>query len=175
MESHGRDADLASELDLTRTIGWFTSQYPVIVELTDVENRESCRVAARTALDDIELSGLGYDSGSGVGTLPGLALNYLGQLDRAIPAGKLFRPTSTLRAGIDPLNHRPHDVGVVAWLSGGELHVILDAASSAVSQTELNQLGESLRDLLSPAVITTGTVDDATLGALGSILDELDL
>ncbi len=107
--------------------------------------------------------------------MTGLAFNYLGQLDRAIPAGELFTPTSALRAGVDPLNHRPHDLGVVAWQSVGSLHVSIDAASSAMTQTELDGLAESLRSAIARPTIAVTGVDAETLGALGGILDELDL
>ncbi len=175
MESHGRDNELAPQVDLTRTVGWFTSQYPVVVELSDVQDLVSCQRDVRAALDAIDFSGLGYDSGRHHDELPGLAFNYLGQLDRAIPAGDLFSPISALRAGVDPANHRPHDLGVVAWQAGGQLHLSVDAASGVMTQTELDALAESLRSLiLGPAITTTGGVDAETLGSLGSILDELD-
>lgn len=183
MESHGRDDEIAPEIDLTRSVGWFTSQYPLVIELSDVNNQRSCHSEVAAALDAVSNSGLSYDSGRHHKRLPGLAFNYLGQLDRAIPSGDVFTPTSALRAAVDPINHRPHDVGVVAWHRGGELHLSIDAASRDMSQVELDEFSASLRGAIGgdamdgsrhPEIVVTG-VDSETLGALGSILDDLDL
>ncbi|MFC8387146.1 condensation domain-containing protein, partial [Nocardia sp. NPDC057272] len=36
VEGHGRDHEFAADIDLTRTIGWFTTKYPVLLELDSV-------------------------------------------------------------------------------------------------------------------------------------------
>jgi amino acid adenylation domain-containing protein/non-ribosomal peptide synthase protein (TIGR01720 family) len=36
VESHGRDEDLAPDVDLSRTVGWFTAKYPVSLQVGDL-------------------------------------------------------------------------------------------------------------------------------------------
>jgi non-ribosomal peptide synthase protein (TIGR01720 family) len=36
VEGHGRDEDLAADVDLSRTVGWFTAKYPVTLEVGEL-------------------------------------------------------------------------------------------------------------------------------------------
>ncbi|MDJ0839477.1 MAG: amino acid adenylation domain-containing protein [Acidobacteriota bacterium] len=59
MEGHGRE-DLFDDVDITRTIGWFTAMYPVLL---DLQGNTDCGNALKTIkeqLRQIPLKGLGY-------------------------------------------------------------------------------------------------------------------
>lgn len=94
MEGHGRE-----HLDLSRTVGWFTSEYPVRVPACD-DVRETLRAAkeARRAVPD---AGVGYgvlrhldpEAGPELAATPppDVLLNYLGRF-AALPAGEWRLP-----------------------------------------------------------------------------------
>ncbi len=182
LESHGRDAELAPQLDLTRTLGWFTSQYPVAVDFGSAPSPASALVAVSSAINAVESLGVGFDSGSPDAQIPGLAFNYLGQLDRAIPTGNLFESVGNFTAGVGKTNHRPHRVGVVAWIADGELVINWDGAEAEISQDKLDRLAratvENLKALSATPdavsdIATTG-VDATTMAALGDLLGGLE-
>ncbi|NNE95752.1 MAG: amino acid adenylation domain-containing protein, partial [Acidimicrobiales bacterium] len=112
LEGHGRSDEIGSDLDLSRTIGWFTAMYPIDV------------VAGEPVDTDPPLGGVG--AMDQVSKLPRLVINYLGQTDRAIAGTDLFTPVTDVLAGYGPSNHRTHDLGIMAHVAGGRLHITWD-------------------------------------------------
>ncbi|GEM29213.1 hypothetical protein NN3_02200 [Nocardia neocaledoniensis NBRC 108232] len=49
LEGHGREASAVPGADLTRTVGWFTSMYPVALDLSGVDLDDAWRAGAATA------------------------------------------------------------------------------------------------------------------------------
>ncbi|WP_317658691.1 non-ribosomal peptide synthase/polyketide synthase [Pseudomonas sp. KU43P] len=99
LEGHGRE-DLYDELDLSRTVGWFTSLFPLHLQPGSGTPGESLR-AVREQLARVPGRGLGYGVLRYLGrtevreALAGLAqpritFNYLGQLDQRADGQALF-------------------------------------------------------------------------------------
>ncbi|MEM7350069.1 MAG: amino acid adenylation domain-containing protein [Acidobacteriota bacterium] len=114
LEGHGRE-DLVADLDLSRTVGWFTSIFPVWLDPGESEDpgqrikviKESLRRIPRRGASYGPLRYLGSDESRR--TLAGLpqpqiGFNYLGQLDSAVPSG--LRPAAE-SAGADRSPHQP--------------------------------------------------------------------
>jgi amino acid adenylation domain-containing protein/non-ribosomal peptide synthase protein (TIGR01720 family) len=59
LEGHGRE-DLFANLDLSRTIGWFTSLFPVQVNLNGKTDPENILIAVKEQLRRIPKRGIGY-------------------------------------------------------------------------------------------------------------------
>ncbi|MFM0268924.1 condensation domain-containing protein, partial [Paraburkholderia sediminicola] len=55
LEGHGRE-DIFDDIDLTRTVGWFTTRYPVVLEADD--DATHTLHAVRTALGEVPQRGL---------------------------------------------------------------------------------------------------------------------
>ena len=89
-EGHGR-RELGQDIDLTRTIGWFTGLYPMILETTIIETtKEQLLETVRRQVHDMPRRLLGYgllpDSHR---EMPEIAFNYLGQLQSSdSPSGQ---------------------------------------------------------------------------------------
>lgn len=89
VEGHGREP-LGEPIDVSRTVGWFTSMYPLEVELpADADPGLAIKLVKNT-LRAIPNKGAGYmvlrqmsDAGDRLGALPPLAFNYLGRFDAA--------------------------------------------------------------------------------------------
>ncbi|WP_339544190.1 amino acid adenylation domain-containing protein, partial [Pseudomonas sp. RA_35y_Pfl2_P32] len=99
LEGHGRE-DLFDELDLSRTVGWFTSMFPVHLRPGNGQVAESVR-AVREQLAQLPERGLGFgvlrylgraDVREALAQLPQprITFNYLGQLDQAASPQALF-------------------------------------------------------------------------------------
>ncbi len=120
LEGHGRAEELSDSIDLSRTIGWFTSLYPIDVAVNS--GVEQAVAAARTQIPN---GGVGALSAFG-NRLPRFVINYLGQTDKAAADTQLLTPVSGIEAGYGGANHRSHDLGILAHTSEGMLHVTWD-------------------------------------------------
>jgi len=81
LEGHGRE-DTDNSVDITRTMGWFTSMYPVRLEVD--EELENSIKYVKESLRQVPNNGIGFGSIIGYDThsLPKISFNYLGQLDQ---------------------------------------------------------------------------------------------
>ncbi|KXO12876.1 Peptide synthetase [Moritella sp. JT01] len=83
LEGHGRE-DITNSLDVSRTLGWFTSLYPV--RLSVQKELSETLILTKEMLRAIPHKGIGFGtlnkSEFGSCLLPKISFNYLGQLDR---------------------------------------------------------------------------------------------
>jgi non-ribosomal peptide synthase protein (TIGR01720 family) len=89
VEGHGREP-LGAPIDVSRTVGWFTSMYPLDVELPAEADAGLAIKLVKNSLRSIPNKGAGYlvlrqmsEAGGRLGALPPLAFNYLGRFDAA--------------------------------------------------------------------------------------------
>ena len=134
LEGHGREA-LFDDVDLTRTVGWFTSLYPA--RLTPSMDLGSSLKQIKEQLRSIPNKGLGFGALAHLADnptqailarlpVPQLTFNYLGQFDASFSEaqGALFVPASE-GAG-DELNAQAPLSNVLALngqVFGGELNL----------------------------------------------------
>ncbi len=90
LESHGR-VDLFKELDISRTVGWFTATYPIQLHLPATNELGDCIQAIKQQLNQVPNDGIGYGLQQYQTAFTQILFNYLGQFDQTTEAG-LFRP-----------------------------------------------------------------------------------
>ncbi|EHR62333.1 non-ribosomal peptide synthetase [Saccharomonospora cyanea] len=149
VEGHGREP-LFEDVDLTRTVGWFTSVYPFAVELPDPDDVESCLRTVRETAAAIPARGIGYGIARHLGEddpLAGLPtaevqLNYLGRSDAAESEGAFFTPVGDpLRAVGADTRPRPYLVEVVVRVQDGRLRISLSYDTAAFDAATIEKLG----------------------------------
>ncbi|HOY65269.1 MAG TPA: condensation domain-containing protein [Candidatus Ozemobacteraceae bacterium] len=124
LESHGR-AEIDAEIDITRTVGWFTAVHPFRLALACDEPAGQV-TGVKEALRRVPLLGIGYDllreSGAVPDVTPAIGFNYLGSFTAA--KGGLFR-LATGKAGteVDPRLSRPTPVDVSAMATDGRMRL----------------------------------------------------
>ena len=103
LESHGRE-EISEDVDLSRTVGWFTVGYPVLLDLRGVSDPGQGLQRVKEALRRVPNRGLGYsvlrhlspdpEVRSRLRALPepDVSFNYLGQFDQVIGEDALLRP-----------------------------------------------------------------------------------
>ncbi|RDS87023.1 non-ribosomal peptide synthetase, partial [Pseudomonas fluorescens] len=102
LEGHGRE-DLFDGVDLTRTVGWFTSLFPVRLQ-ADGELSAAIK-AVKEQLRAVPAKGIGYGLLRYLGlpaarealadlAAPRITFNYLGQFDRQFNESALFVPST---------------------------------------------------------------------------------
>ncbi len=129
LEGHGREP-WSEDMDLARSVGWFTTLYPVCLRPgADAEPGAGLK-AIKEQLRAVPGKGLGYGllrhlapQGTQLPKLqPQLTFNYLGQLDQALDGGLGWRlarePVTGQRA---PQSSRRAWLEVVACIQRGEL------------------------------------------------------
>ena len=104
IEGHGREALAAgaAAADLSRTVGWLTSFYPVRLDLAGAAGPGDVLRRVKETLRAVPGRGLGYGLLRHLAGAPAIAgqrrpevsFNYLGQLDQALPAGSLLAPSA---------------------------------------------------------------------------------
>ncbi|MEA5549589.1 amino acid adenylation domain-containing protein [Anabaena cylindrica UHCC 0172] len=133
MEGHGRE-ELSSDLDITRTLGWFTTLYPLNLELPDINLESEIIKTVKEQLRAIPKRGFGYgllrylEEGEKPKFTnyqsPEISFNYLGQVRSESGKNKLFR---LLNAEIEPTRNpeglRPHLIDINGIVVEGELRV----------------------------------------------------
>ncbi|MEL6867012.1 MAG: condensation domain-containing protein, partial [Bacteroidota bacterium] len=134
LEGHGREA-IDESIDLGRTVGWFTSLYPVALKRGRSDRSDSWIKSIKESLRKIKDKGLAY------GVLrylhPDAALrqhlnkpawdiefNYLGQTDNVLqPKGFLKPAAEPTGSTSDPANSRSVRLVINAWIKEGQLEM----------------------------------------------------
>ncbi|MEU0334315.1 non-ribosomal peptide synthase/polyketide synthase [Streptomyces sp. NPDC006193] len=129
LEGHGRE-DLFDDVDLARTVGWFTAVYPVALHVPRDADTGTVLKAVKEDLRAVPHGGLGYGAlrhlhptaGPDLPDLPQICFNYLGQQDfTPAPGGLLHAPHGGLTGGMDPAAERPHLLDVLGRVADGRL------------------------------------------------------
>ncbi|GAA0613078.1 non-ribosomal peptide synthase/polyketide synthase [Streptomyces crystallinus] len=129
VEGHGRE-DLFADADLSRTVGWFTSLYPVLLDVPQGAGTGSVLKAVKESLRAVPRGGIGYGAlrhlhptaGRDLPDLPEVTFNYLGRQDGRMPSGGLLRaPRGGLTGGMDRSAGRPSLLDVLGRVSEGRL------------------------------------------------------
>ncbi|MFD4024191.1 amino acid adenylation domain-containing protein [Streptomyces sp. NPDC058576] len=186
MEGHGREP-LAHEHDLSRTVGWFTSTFPHLVDVAD-DVRETV-ASVRDSFARLPAKGVGFgpllrfggrDDATLARVRPQVSFNYLGdQTEGHVGVTHLARDLTTDAAHrspcvLDITAHRTGDKVVVevrhprAWTRNGTGPAVAEAIRAS-----FHQVSEVLTDTDGPVVhapsIDRHVVDDI----LADLLDDI--
>jgi amino acid adenylation domain-containing protein/non-ribosomal peptide synthase protein (TIGR01720 family) len=136
LEGHGRE-DLFADLDPTRTVGWFTSLYPVLLELPEGATVRQVLIGVKEELRRLPRHGIGYgllrhlcpDASvrQALAATPAaqVSFNYLGQLAAGGGVkGGLFATAGDPGTPLQGAGRtRPYLLEVNAWIAAGRLRV----------------------------------------------------
>ena len=133
LESHGRD-DLGQDFDASRTIGWFTAFFPVLLDTEDADDLGEALKAVKEQLRAVPRGGLGFGMLRYLSDLPaqreallampraGVIFNYLGQFDQNLPEGAQLVPLrEPIGPARDPRGRRAHGIAINSRVLGGRL------------------------------------------------------
>lgn len=119
LEGHGRE-EILDGVELSRTVGWFTTMFPVVLDFTDDVDWGSALKAVKEQLRAIPNRGIGYGALRYLAAVPGVSserqpqvsFNYLGQLDWALNE-PYHGVEQELNLHADSGSQRPHLLDVV--------------------------------------------------------------
>jgi non-ribosomal peptide synthase protein (TIGR01720 family) len=160
LEGHGRESVL--ELDVTRTMGWFTTIYPVTVRLGSDRSPEAVLSLVERSLASVPRHGFGY------GALrylhhdprvravlasqrrPSLRFNYLGRFDSMANESSAFeqRLDSHIPGSRDPDGMRPNLLRLDALILDGQLRTVWTYSESCHRRSTIESLAETFDQAL---------------------------
>jgi amino acid adenylation domain-containing protein/non-ribosomal peptide synthase protein (TIGR01720 family) len=162
LEGHGRE-ELFERLDLTQTVGWFTSIYPLKLDSASAEVGEVIK-AVKEQYRSIPQHGVGYGIlrylsrdaeliAAADNNEPQLEFNYLGQFDQVLNEDTAFQAApEEVGQKISPQRARMHQLGLSSKVFGGQLHFVLGYSSEqyedATMQALAGYLGAGLRRVI---------------------------
>ncbi|CAA7392604.1 non-ribosomal peptide synthetase [Chryseobacterium fistulae] len=177
LEGHGRE-DIFPGIDITETVGWFTTMYPIMLEKG--KDLFSTVVHTKDSLRGIPNHGIGYGSLIGYtdGNLPRISFNYLGQLDQQESVAESWHivgENSGEPIGRD--NSDSHLLNINGAVVGGELYFGLGGYFREEEMIGLSALFkgylEQLVDVLSGIDRSYLTVSDVDCIISSSQLDSI--
>ncbi|MBV4530693.1 non-ribosomal peptide synthetase [Pseudomonas sp. SWRI107] len=162
LEGHGRDG-LFEDMDLTRSVGWFTNAYPLSLtpQLGDDDAARAASIKCiKEQLRQVPHKGQGYgvlryladEAGrERMAALPQarITFNYLGQFDQQFDAAALFQPLDA-PAGLahDPDAPLPNWLSVDGQVYGGALQLRFSFSAERYQQATIAELAEAYRQEL---------------------------
>jgi amino acid adenylation domain-containing protein/non-ribosomal peptide synthase protein (TIGR01720 family) len=185
LEGHGRE-DLFPDVDLTRTVGWFTSLFPVHVERTEHGPASASLPLVAKQLAAVPHNGVTYGvlrylgpedvrSRLAAHPAPELSFNYLGGLSGGrCELGHYASTDEPTGRSVDPAAIRAHLIDIVASVEAGELQFtaffsdqVHDAASV---QCFLTDVVVALRDMVRSGKDRIATTELPSSGAEVALL-----
>ncbi|WP_018612579.1 non-ribosomal peptide synthetase [Segetibacter koreensis] len=155
LEGHGREEYIGEGIDLSRTVGWFTTIYPLLLESVSEESEGSLLKATKEQLRQIPDKGLGYgvlkyfnklkELNIEAGKDPwDIVFNYLGQFDNVISQSNLFtRCEESPGKEISDSHRISEKIAVNSLISGGELKLDWGYSRKHYRKETIEQLGQS--------------------------------
>ncbi|MGB8507398.1 MAG: SDR family NAD(P)-dependent oxidoreductase, partial [Pyrinomonadaceae bacterium] len=161
VEGHGRE-EVEDGVDVTRTVGWFTSIYPVLLEKQTEGDFGQELIAVKEEMRKVKRSGLGYGllryMGREAERLTGqpeaeIIFLYLGQLDHVMSSEGVFAiAPEAVGAGRSPRGKRKHLLEISCAVMGGKLEVSWNYSGNLYVRETVEKLAsiyvESLRGLI---------------------------
>jgi non-ribosomal peptide synthase protein (TIGR01720 family) len=186
LEGHGRE-DLLPELDLSRTVGWFTSTFPAVLHLPEGRDPGAALRAVKEQLRAIPRQGIGYgllrylaadeSIAAQLRAVPQAAIsfNYLGQFNQSLsPVGAFALSDQLIGGSASAEQSRRYVLDIYGSVHGGQLTVTL-SYSSRLHRTQTiemlaNRYLAALREVVQhcqSAAVQTYTPSDFPLSRLG--------
>jgi amino acid adenylation domain-containing protein/non-ribosomal peptide synthase protein (TIGR01720 family) len=159
LEGHGRE-DIIEGVDISRTVGWFTAVFPVLLELNGTSDRGQALKIVKEQLRQIPNRGIGYgllrylSSGEIAASLRNLpqaevSFNYLGQFDQSFAESSLFGLAKEPSGSCHSLqDSRSHLFEIDGMITDGQLQMVWTYSEALHRRTTVEHLAQSFIEKL---------------------------
>jgi amino acid adenylation domain-containing protein/non-ribosomal peptide synthase protein (TIGR01720 family) len=158
LEGHGRE-ELFDEVDLSRTVGWFTSVFPVLLDLRTVANDAGAALKTiKEQLRRIPRRGIGYgllrylntDTASRLQALPQaqVTFNYLGQFQSFSVEPLLGLVSEDSEADSGALNSFHYLLDINGLIHDNQLHISWSYSGSYFQKATIERLAQNFINAL---------------------------
>ena len=153
LESHGRETEFG-EIDLSKTVGWFTTHYPVFLT-AEHPNFSQAIEEVKAQLSYIKNNGLSYGlqkyftSKNTEIKLPKISFNYLGQLDQSLPKEALFSVEHVkCKNERSKSSQRINDIGIEVMIYNGVLQMDWNYSKEQYSEVVIKEIASVFKQFL---------------------------
>ncbi|HVI44933.1 MAG TPA: amino acid adenylation domain-containing protein [Chitinophaga sp.] len=176
LEGHGRE-QVAEDVDISRTVGWFTSMCPVMLQLGYNKDVSAQLIHVKETLRRVPNKGVGYGllnylADKQYNIRPEIAFNYLGDFGSGIATAsgdQLFGFTSAYR-GREWSNNieRSTVLDISGMVAGGQLQLSVDYSAQQFETATIERLTQVYKQQLMELVehlssIPAGAAPETTL------------
>ncbi|MGG4216488.1 amino acid adenylation domain-containing protein [Paenibacillus alvei] len=183
LEGHGRE-EILKDTDISRTIGWFTSQYPVLLRINREDDISGHIKRMKEMLRSIPRKGIGYgiwrylsQNGPSGATYaePQISFNYLGEFDQTLQhSGMHFSPYSS-GASTHELTQMSCVMDVGGLVTDGMLELSIQYNIKALQQNAAEQLAEQFKQNVLEVVQHCASREQSELTPSDVLLSDLSL
>ena len=178
LEGHGREA-LHKKIEVDRTVGWFTSMYPVILECH--KEIEKSIIRTKEMLRKVPNHGIGYGLLRENKAESDISFNYLGEMEEGKETEKIYSTGTS----ISEKNRLPGSITINGSVQRGELIFVINYDRSMYTEKEIKALaqayGKKLKEeilhccsrqeaIKTPSDFTGNDITDGELDALYDLL-----
>ncbi|MEV4051952.1 non-ribosomal peptide synthase/polyketide synthase [Amycolatopsis sp. NPDC049688] len=155
LEGHGRE-DILAGTDVSRTIGWFTAQFPVALDLPPGREWGAILKAVKEQLRGIPHRGIGYEALRHLRAaealqhteLPRISVNYHGQWGGTGGTGLIRGRLDGLGDEAPAHAERPYLIDVVGAVDDGELQLSWEYSGAVHDEATIRRLAEATTEAL---------------------------
>ncbi|HYV13035.1 MAG TPA: amino acid adenylation domain-containing protein [Pyrinomonadaceae bacterium] len=151
LEGHGRE-EIFDDADTSRTVGWFTSQYPVLLDVSGARDVSESLAAVKEQLRNVPHRGIGYGllrylrgDAKLVESLRGqeqaeIRFNYLGQFDQLLAGTRFSVAPESSGPAISLREQLPYLLEINARVAGGQLELSWRYSENALTRETIEAL-----------------------------------
>jgi non-ribosomal peptide synthase protein (TIGR01720 family) len=163
MEGHGR-VELLPEVDISRTVGWFTSMYPVGLSLKAGGTPGEALMSIKEQVRAVPKEGIGYgimryvrqgDHRKEMETYPQaeVSFNYLGQMDQILESSEIFGAAEEdTGLPFSPEGKRVHLLELTSLVVDGRLRMNWTYSPGIHKQETVERLAQGYMDALTAII-----------------------
>ncbi|MED4786968.1 amino acid adenylation domain-containing protein [Bacillus atrophaeus] len=183
LEGHGRES-IIPDLDISRTVGWFTSLYPVSLQIKADQDISQRIKTVKENLRKIPQKGIGYGlikylsdhpMVSELTGHPEISFNYLGQFDQDFRNGRL--EVSPYSSGKLASDKRPitYTLDINGMISDGQLSLAISYCSKQYQRETMETCADLLKSSLQKVIEHCAAQDQIQLTPSDISLKEITI
>jgi len=182
MEGHGREP-MIPEVNITRTVGWFTSMYPVKLSTGTGMDWGTRIKQVKEELRRVPHKGIGYGMLRYVSQQyalaeqlkPEIVFNYLGQFDADLSAGGWGNSPYAAGDAIGMNEQRQHDLDINGAVNEGQLSFTIRYSRTQYERETLERLAAWFQSHLQDMIVHCTAKEQAELTPSDVLLDGIGI
>ncbi|MGE7878513.1 amino acid adenylation domain-containing protein [Peribacillus muralis] len=160
LEGHGRES-IIPDIDVTRTIGWFTTQYPVLLPIKSGTNISSRIKTIKESLRAVPNKGIGYsilryisrnDDGISYKLKPEISFNYLGQMDQDLEGNSFEISPYSIGKNMNEETKRLYTLNISGMVRQGNLSFEINYSKLQYTNETIQKLGNIMLEVLNDII-----------------------
>ncbi|MDM5301989.1 non-ribosomal peptide synthase/polyketide synthase [Bacillus subtilis] len=153
LEGHGRE-QMSLDMDVSRTVGWFTSLYPVVLHAQSGKEISYYIKLTKEGLRHIPHKGIGYGIARYLSDAmpsklnPEICFNYLGQFDQDLQQHAIQLSSYSCGSDSSGNQERPYVLNINGMITEGQLRFTISYSSKQYTKETIKRLSETIQSRL---------------------------